>query len=717
MIRFEEVLAKVERSHPSDDLEVLRKAYRFSSNKHDGQSRESGEPYFNHPLAVADILADMKLDASCVSVGLLHDVVEDTVVPLEEIEDNFGRDIANIVNGLTKINQFHFYSKEARQAENFRKMFLAMVDDIRVVLVKLADRLHNMRTLEFLPLERRQRIAQETMEIYAPIAHRLGMGKVRGELEDLAFATLEPEAHGHIKHEIEQKRKVRQNLLEEIKNRLTHQLQEHEIPCTLESRVKRIYSVHQKIRRQRISIEQVYDLLAVRIITGSVRDCYAALGIIHNLWQPVPGRIKDFIAIPRPNMYQSIHTSVIGPQGQPFEVQIRTVEMHRVAEEGIAAHWKYKMGRGMDDKDDQRFLWLRHLVEWQQEMQDPSDFLSTLKIDLYPEEVYAFTPKGKVIILPRDATPVDFAYAIHSEVGACCVGAKVNGRIVPLRSRLKNGDIVEIQTQTGHVPSRDWLSFVKTSRARNKIRHYLNVSRRERAIELGKRILEKEAKRLKLNLKKHMGDGSLLAAAKPYRCDKLEKIYSALGFGKISGRMLLSKLVPPGELTGVAKDRPGKFTSAVKKVFGLSTDGSLKVKDIDGLLVYRAKCCNPIRGEPVVGYITRGKGVAVHAKRCANVGNLLYEADRKIDVSWTGTVGATYAVKLSISVDDRQGMLAEITSRISDIKTNIKNIEAQAFEDRHGLIHVTIEISDLKHLERAVHSIKKIKGVNEIAWR
>ena len=717
MIRFEEVLAKVERSHPSDDLEVLRKAYRFSSNKHDGQSRESGEPYFNHPLAVADILADMKLDASCVSVGLLHDVVEDTVVPLEEIEDNFGRDIANIVNGLTKINQFHFYSKEARQAENFRKMFLAMVDDIRVVLVKLADRLHNMRTLEFLPLERRQRIAQETMEIYAPIAHRLGMGKVRGELEDLAFATLEPEAHGHIKHEIEQKRKVRQNLLEEIKNRLTHQLQEHEIPCTLESRVKRIYSVHQKIRRQRISIEQVYDLLAVRIITGSVRDCYAALGIIHNLWQPVPGRIKDFIAIPRPNMYQSIHTSVIGPQGQPFEVQIRTVEMHRVAEEGIAAHWKYKMGRGMDDKDDQRFLWLRHLVEWQQEMQDPSDFLSTLKIDLYPEEVYAFTPKGKVIILPRDATPVDFAYAIHSEVGACCVGAKVNGRIVPLRSRLKNGDIVEIQTQTGHVPSRDWLSFVKTSRARNKIRHYLNVSRRERAIELGKRILEKEAKRLKLNLKKHMGDGSLLAAAKPYRCDKLEKIHSALGFGKISGRTLLSKLVPPGELTGAAKDRPGKFTSAVKKVFGLSSDGSLKVKDIDGILVYRAKCCNPIRGEPVVGYITRGKGVAVHAKRCANVGNLLYEADRKIDVSWSGTVGATYAVKLSISVDDRQGMLAEITSRISDIKTNIKNIEAQAFEDRHGLIHVTIEISDLKHLERAVHSIKKIKGVNEIAWR
>ena len=717
MIRFEEVLAKVESSHPSDDLEVLRKAYRFSSKKHDGQSRESGEPYFNHPLAVADILADMKLDASCVSVGLLHDVVEDTVVPLEEIEENFGKDIANIVNGLTKINQFHFYSKEARQAENFRKMFLAMVDDIRVVLVKLADRLHNMRTLEFLPLERRQRVAQETMEIYAPIAHRLGMGKIRGELEDLGFATLDPEAYRQIKQEIEQKRRVRQNLLEEIKKTLTHQLQEHEIPCTLESRIKRNYSVHQKLKRQRIPIEQVYDLIAVRIITGSVKDCYAALGIIHNLWQPVPGRIKDFIAIPRPNMYQSIHTSVIGPQGQPFEVQIRTVEMHRVAEEGIAAHWKYKIGRGMDEKDDQRFLWLRHLVEWQQEMQDPSDFLSTLKIDLYPAEVYAFTPKGKVIILPRDATPVDFAYAIHSEVGACCVGAQVNGRIVPLRSRLKNGDIVEIQTQTGHVPSRDWLSFVKTSRARNKIRHYLNVSRRERAVQLGKRILEKEAKRLRLNLKKHMEDGSLMAAARPYGCEKMENLYSSLGFGKISGRTLLSKLVPPGELGQAAKDIPGKFTSAVKKVFGLSSDGALKVKDINGLLVYRAKCCNPIRGEAIVGYITRGKGVAVHAKRCANVDNLLYEADRKIDVSWTGTAGGIYAVKLSISVDDRQGMLAEITSRISDIKTNIKNIEAQTFEDLHGLIHVTIEISDLKHLEKAVHSIKKIKGVYEIAWQ
>jgi GTP pyrophosphokinase len=596
-------------------------------------------------------------------------------------------------------------------------MFLAMVDDIRVVLVKLADRLHNMRTLQYLPPEKRQRISQETMEIYAPIAHRLGMGKVRGELEDLAFSYLETEAYQEIKKAIESKRKVKEEFLDEAKEIISQKLQEHDIPCNVESRIKRIYSIYQKIKKQKISIEQVYDLLAVRIITGTVRDCYGALGIIHNLWRPVPGRIKDFIAIPRPNMYQSLHTSVIGPHGQPFEVQIRTTEMHRLAEEGIAAHWKYKTGKGSDDKDDQRFLWLRHLVEWQQEMQDPSDFLSTLKIDLYPEEVYTFTPKGKVIILPRDATPIDFAYSIHTEVGHTCVGAKVNGRIVPLKSKLKNGDIIEIQTQPGHTPSRDWLSLVKTSRARNKIRHFINVSQRVRSIDIGKKILEKEARKFKLNLRKLLEDGQLLKVAPDYGCTKLEDVYSALGFGRISARVLLSKLTPQEELKEASDEKISRLTSAVKKVFGISSDAAIKVKGVDELLVYRAKCCNPIRGEEIVGYITRGKGVAVHAKRCANVGNLLYEADRKIEVQWTGDAEGSYAVKLSISVNDRQGMLAEITSTISEINTNIKNIEAQSFDDHQGLIHVTIEIADLKHLEKAMNSIKKIRGVNEIAWQ
>jgi GTP pyrophosphokinase len=717
MVRLEDILATVARYHPNDDLSLIERAYDFSAHHHQGQIRKSGEPYLNHPLAVADILAQMKLDAVCICVGFLHDVVEDTSTSIEKIEELFGSDVAHIVNGLTKISQFQFDSQEEQQAENFRKMFLAMVDDIRVVLVKLADRLHNMRTLRYLPAEKRQRIAQETMDIYAPIAHRLGMGKIRGELEDLAFSYLEPEAYQEIDQGIESRRKVREEFLEEVKEVISQKLQEHDIPCSVESRIKRIYSVHQKIKRQEIPIEQVYDLLAVRIITGTVRDCYAVLGIIHNLWRPVPGRIKDFIAIPRPNMYQSLHTSVIGPHGQPFEVQIRTVEMHRIAEEGIAAHWKYKTGGGLDEKDDQRFLWLRHLVEWQQEMQDPSDFLSTLKIDLYPEEVYAFTPKGKVIILPRDASPVDFAYAIHTEVGNTCVGAKVNGRIVPLKSKLKNGDIIEIQTQLGHTPSRDWLSIVKTSRARNKIRHFINVSQRERSIEIGKKILEKEAKKFKVNLKKLVDEGQLLKAAPDYGCAKLEDIYSALGFGKLSARVLLGKLLPQEELKEGPDERISKFTSAVRKVFGISSDATIQVKGIDDLLVYRAKCCNPIRGEEIVGYITRGKGVAVHARRCSNVVNLLYEADRKIDVQWTDSGEDSYAVKLSISVDDRRGMLAEITSTISDIKTNIKNIEAQSFEDHQGMIHVTIEISDLKHLERAVSSIKKIKGVNEIAWQ
>jgi GTP pyrophosphokinase len=643
-------------------------------------------------------------------------VVEDTQTPIETIEAQFGKDVSQIVNGLTKINQFHFYSKEEEQAENFRKMFLAMVDDIRVVLVKLADRLHNMRTLQFLPPEKQHWIAQETLEIYAPIAHRLGMGKIRGELEDLAFSYLEPDLYREIKETIESRYKVRQEFLDEVKEVIVQKLREHDIPGTVDSRMKRIYSIYQKIKRQKIPIEQVYDLLAVRIITDTVKDCYAALGIIHNIWRPVPGRIKDFIAIPRPNMYQSLHTSVIESRGQHFEVQIRTQDMHRVAEEGIAAHWKYKSGKGLNQKDDQRFLWLRHLVEWQQEMQDPSDFLSTLKIDLYPEEVYTFTPKGKVIILPRDATPVDFAYAIHTEVGNSCTGAKVNGRIVPLRSKLKNGDIVEIQTQQGHTPSRDWLSVVKTSKARNKIRHFINVTQKARSIEIGKKIFEKEAKKYKLNLKKLVDDGTLLKAAPDYGCTKLEDLYSALGFGKVSVRALLSKFLTPDEMAAASEEKVSKFASTVKKVLRFSSGATIQVKGIDDLLVYRAKCCNPIRGEEIVGYITRGKGVAVHAKRCANVGNLLYEADRKIDVEWTSSSESSYAVKLSILVDDRQGMLAEITSVISDLHANIKNIEAQS-EDQRGLVHVTIEVADLKHLEKTIGSIKKIRGITEITWQ
>src|SRR5436309_2622446 len=710
MIRLEEILDRVGKHHPNDNLELVRRAYIFSAKEHKGQLRASGEPYLTHPLEVANLLAEMKMDAVTVSVGLLHDVVEDTLVSLEKIEELFGSEVAHIVDGVTKISQIQFTSKEAKQAENFRKMLLAMTDDIRVIMVKFADRLHNMRTLAYLAADRR-----EAIEIYAPLANRLGMGKVRGELEDLAFSYLDPKAYQELKQIIERKRKTHEAFLAQITKIVEDKMKEHDVPCVTESRIKRLYSVHQKLKKQRITTDQVFDLLAIRIITDSVKSCYAALGVIHNTWRPVPGRIKDFIAMPRPNMYQSLHTSVIAG-GQPFEVQIRTAEMHQIAEEGIAAHWKYKDGKLVaDDREDQRVSWLRHLVELQQEMKDPADFLSTLKIDLYPEEVYTFTPKGKVITLPRDASPVDFAYAIHTEVGHTCVGSKINGRMTPLRSKLRNGDIVEIITQPGHKPSRDWLSFVKTSRARNKIRHWLTEQESEKAIDLGRKMVEKEARKYKQSVKELLDGGKLDAILPEYGSSKIEDLLSAIGYGKISAKQIIARLVPDG-LKETVPEEESKITSVVKRVLGLGTDAKLQVKGFDDLLVYRAKCCNPIRGEEVIGYITRGKGVAVHSKNCPNVRNLLYDADRKIEVEWAGTAPSAeaYAVPLTILTEDRPGMLAGIAAAISEVKSNILNVEARTADER-GTIDITVEIPDMKHLERVIASIKKIDGVYDVS--
>src|SRR6266480_3343532 len=540
---FSELEAKVREYRPKDDLAPLEKAFRFATAHHNRQLRDSGEPYMNHPLLVSHSLADMRMDIVCIETGLLHDVVEDTNVTVEEIRKDFGDEVASCVDGVTKLGKLDFYSAEDRQAESFRKMLLAMVNDIRVIIVKLADRLHNMRTLEFLTPERQQRIAKETLEIYAPIAHRLGMGKVRGELEDLAFRYIDPEGYEDLMQSLDTKRHASEELLNEIRQTVEAELRREGIPAKVESRMKRAYSVYQKMKRQKIGVDQVYDLLALRIITDSVKNCYAALGVIHNEWRPVPGRIKDFIAIPRPNLYQSLHTSVVGPEGRHFEVQIRTDEMHRIAEEGIAAHWKYKEGRKGPANDDQRIAWLRHLVEWQQDMPDPGEFMSTLKVDLYPEEAYTFTPRGKVIVLPRDATPIDFAYAIHSDVGNTCVGAKVSGRIVPLRYSLRNGDIVEIMTQPGHQPSKDWLAIVKTSRARNKIKHVINAQEREKAIEIGEKYLEKEARRLGVQLSK-IAHADLEKVAGEYGVGKIEDLHAALGYGKFSARQVLQKLAP-----------------------------------------------------------------------------------------------------------------------------------------------------------------------------
>src|SRR5882672_3840559 len=499
--KYRDLMKTVRANRPNDDLAIIKKAYDYSLKHHNGQSRASGEPYLIHPLEVALVLADMNLDATAIAAGLLHDAVEDTEATREDIRREFGDHVAHIVEGVTKIDKIDFASREERQAENVRKMVLAMVDDIRVVLIKLADRLHNMRTLKHLPDERRLSVARETLDIYAPLAHRLGMGKVRGELEDLAFSYVDAIGYAQVRSAVESRRKAGDAFLAKAIKILQQKLKENGVEAKVDSRIKRLYSIHQKLVRQRIAVDQVYDLLALRIVTKSVKDCYTVLGAIHQMWRPVPGRIKDFIAMPRPNLYQSLHTTVITESGTQFEVQIRTEEMHKMAEEGIAAHWKYKDGRPVSAKDEKRLAWLRQVVEWQQDVKDPSEFLSTLKVDLYPEEVYAFTPKGKVVILPRDASTIDFAYAIHSEVGHTCTGAKVNGRIVPLRNKLRNGDVVEIMTQSGHNPSRDWLGFAKSSRARNKIKHWINIHQRERAIEIGKKLLEKQARKYRLALK------------------------------------------------------------------------------------------------------------------------------------------------------------------------------------------------------------------------
>ena len=721
---YRELEGKIREYRPKDDLTTLERAFRFARQWHEGQRRESGEPYMVHPVMVAHILAGMRMDLVAMETGLLHDVVEDTSITVDQVRNEFGDEVARCVDGVTKLSKLDFYSAEERQAESFRKMLLAMVEDIRVIIVKLADRMHNMRTLSCLEPERRERIARETIEIYAPIAHRLGMGKVRGELEDLAFQYLEPEAHREILADLETRRQSSEEFLDEIRHTVEAELRREGIPARIEGRIKRPYSVFQKLRRQKVTVEQVYDLMALRIITDSVKNCYAALGVIHNKWRPIPGRIKDFIAIPRPNLYQSLHTSVVGPHGHTFEVQIRTEEMHRIAEEGIAAHWKYKEGRKGPAADDQRIAWLRHLVEWQRDMEDPGEFMSTLKVDLYPEEVYTFTPRGKVIVLPRDASPIDFAYAIHSDVGHTCVGAKVNGRIVPLRSALRNGDIVEIMTQPGHQPSKDWLAFVKTSRARNKIKHLINASERLKAIEIGQKYLEKEARRLGVQMSK-IGRADLDKVASEYGYSKTEDLHAALGYGRYSARQVLSKVAP-----NLVKDEPADGRGAEAPVApaasalpsgspmpGRPADGDavIRVHGAEDLLVYRAKCCNPIRGESIVGYVTRGKGVAVHSRMCPNVQNLMYDVERKIEVEWARAAEDAFPVKIVVHTDDRPGMLAQLTSVLSSENTNIRSLEAKTESDHDGgIVEMTVDVRDKRQLEKLVAAMRRISGVRDV---
>jgi GTP pyrophosphokinase len=725
-VRLEALLRQVHANRPSEDTALILKAWQFCVRHHEGQMRASGEPYIVHPLKVAEVLAEMKLDATAIAAALLHDSVEDTPATTEEIEAEFGDQVAHIVEGVTKIDKIQFANREDRQAENVRKMLLAMVSDVRVVLIKMADRLHNMRTLEHLKPERQEAIARETLDIYAPLAHRLGMGKVRGELEDLAFRYTDPVSYEKVTEAVEARRVEGEQFLRSVEDTLSEQLREYSIHARVEWRIKRIYSIFQKIERSKVTFDQVYDLLAIRVITQNVADCYAVFGMIHALWRPVPGRIKDFIAMPRANRYQSLHTTVIGATGHQFEVQIRTEEMHRIAEEGIAAHWKYKAGgSAVTARDEERLNWIRQLVEWQKEMTDPNEFLSSLKMDLYPDEVYTFTPKGKVVVVPADGTPIDFAYTIHTEVGHTCVGAKVNGRMVPLRSKLHNGDVVEIVTQKDHKPSRDWLTYVKSPRARNKIKHWLNEDQRVRAVDIGRKLLEREAKRFKVPLSQIV-DQDLSRIAGEYGVATAADLLATLGQGKHSAHHVLNKLVPgyasAGDAETVVEALPGgaaPMSDAVRKLH-LTGSESLQVEGQNDLLVYRARCCNPIRGEEIIGYVTRGKGVAVHARSCPNVQNLSYESDRRIAVEWArvGDQSAgraqRYPVKITIFCDDRAGMLKELTAVVSEDNTNIRGVDLRQSDDGEAVIEFIVEAEDLRHLNKMVLGLRRVGGVRTV---
>ena len=726
MIRIEDVIDKVEKNRPGADIELIRRAYLFSALHHRGQKRASGEPYLVHPLEVAEILADMRLDDVSVATGLLHDVVEDTLVDLDTIRNYFGDEITQLVDGLTKIAYISDLSREKQQAENVRKMVLAMITDVRVVLIKLADRLHNMRTMQFLKPEKRARISQETLDIYAPIAHRLGMGKMRSELEDLAFQNLYPDEYKRLAKEVDARRPELEATLDKIRNTIEIKLRENNVPfIDIQGRVKRLYSLWKKLKKQKIRIEQVYDLIAARIITtDDKKNCYVALSVIHDIWTPVPERFKDWIAIPRDNLYRSLHTSVIGEGGIPFEVQIRTQEMHHVAEEGVAAHWKYKESALGAREDDEGLDELRKtverlllpLVETTESNEDSEDFIESLKLDLFPKDVYAFTPRGKVIQLPRGSTPIDFAYAIHSEVGDTCTGAKINGRIVPIKTELQNGDVVEILTTANSRPSRDWLNYVVTSRARSRIRHWIAEQQRADSIDIGRRLLEKEAQKFRLSPKKLLGDeAEMKRIANEYGLGRPDDLLASVGYGKTLPRNVLAKFLGEKFDELDPEKRPETKLStgvkAVKKFIGLGED-AIVVKGVDNLLTTRARCCNPLRGEEIIGYISLGKGIVVHNRRCKNVSQLMINRDRIVDVEWAkNDQKEIQSVRLAVTTENRTGMLAGITNAIADIKTGIRDASANVSRDDQGIIEVTVEVHDKKHLDKVISSVENVPGV------
>jgi guanosine-3',5'-bis(diphosphate) 3'-pyrophosphohydrolase len=707
-VRLEDIVERIQSHHPDTDVDLLRRAYIFSAKAHQGQTRLSGEAYLNHPIEVAAILADLKLDSITVAAGLLHDTVEDTTATPDEIGEIFGKEVARLVDGMTKLSRMELQSREQREAENFRKMIVAMANDIRVILIKLADRLHNMRTLRFLPPEKQKRIAQETLDIYAPLANRLGISKIKIELEDLAFKFLHPDGYGEIVQKVSQRRIERESYVNELIEIVKRHLAEHGYKGEVKGRPKHFYGIYLKMEKQGISFEDVYDLIAIRIITDTKVNCYAILGLIHSLWTPVPGRFKDFIGVPKSNLYQSLHTTVIGPKGERVEFQIRTEEMHRLAEEGIAAHWRYKERSPISQREEQQFAWIRQLLEWQRDLPDAREFMETVKGDLFPDLVYVFTPRGDVKELPQGSTPVDFAYSVHTDIGHQCVAAKVNGKIVPLKHVLQNGDKIEVTTQTGHTPSRDWLKFVKTSKARTRIKAWLKAEERRRSIHLGHELLEKDLRKHDLNPAKIFKSDDIVKIASEMSHNSLDDLLAAIGYGKVSAHMVANKLAPEKI---AAEPVPRKTTQKPVKPSG---GGSMKISGMENMLIHLSKCCNPVPGDKVIGFITRGRGVSIHTTDCPNIGELTFDKERFVDVSWGDFKTETHAVKIAVKSQDKPGILASVSSSISAVETNISHAEVTVNEKKEALLSFTIDVRDVEHLTRVIKNIEAINGVMEV---
>jgi len=709
MIRINDIIDKISEYHPEANLDIIDRAYIYSAIVHDGQVRLSGEPYLSHPLEVAGLLADMKLDVVSIAAGLLHDVIEDTHATAEEINEMFGQEIENIVSGVTKLSVLPFdSSSQARQAESIRKMILAMADDIRVIMIKLADRLHNMRTLEFHSERKRLKIAQETLDIYAPIAGRLGIYWMKKELEDTSFMYLQSEEYTQIKSLINKDREEGEKYIETVKGIIKKNLDEHNLKGEVLGRYKYHYSIYQKMVSQNLSFEEVYDIVAFRIILETIPQCYEVLGLIHSIWKPVAKKFKDYIGVPKPNMYQSLHTTAIGPFGERIEIQIRTRDMDKVATSGIAAHWSYKEGQGFDEKISQAFAWIQNLVENQEDFIDPDEFLENVRIDLFPDEVYAFTPQGDIKSLPRGATPIDFAYLIHTEVGNQCVGAKVNGRLVSLQYELKTGDTVEITTSKKGHPSKDWLNFVKTVKARSRIRQWIKIQEKERSITLGREMCEKAFRKNRLNFNALAKSEEMASVVEGFGFKKIDDLIASVGYGKITPLQIIRKIAPKPE---PEDDQESIFNKIIGRVRKKKPKGGVTVKGVDDILIKFGKCCQPVPGDPITGYITRGFGVTVHRKHCVNA--LKMSPERQIDVQWRVDVGETYPVKIRIRSNDRVGLLADIASTISKNGANILSANTETRERKTVEIFFTINVEDTEHLDRILSAIRKIKHIHE----